>query len=150
MVKEQGSGQSAARVTSYLMQPWQLRRHNLSRMTPRIGWWWGWRACMSARWSIRCCALAWSSETVSGRHLQGTQQKALIWGPAGMLPPWKRHSKLVYYLRAGSITVQSLNCNVDTKIKCPHLYSSSTHSQYLIVYQWEYKLQLNYQTNYKM
>lgn len=77
MVKEQGSGQSAARVTSYLMQPWQLRRHNLSRMTPRIGWWWGWRACMSARWSIRCCALAWSSETVSGRHLQGTQQKAL-------------------------------------------------------------------------
>lgn len=127
MVKERGSGPSAARVTSYLMQPWQLKHRNLSRKTPRIGWWWGWRACMSARWSIRCCALAWSSETVSGRHLQGTQQRPLSWEPTGMVPPWKQHSTLIAYLWAGSITVHRIKCNVDTSLKCPHLYWSSRH-----------------------
>lgn len=64
-------GRATARGTSYLMRLWRPRRHNLSRTTPRTGWWWGWRACRSAGWSTRCFASAWSSETVEGRHLQG-------------------------------------------------------------------------------
>lgn len=80
MVKLQSWGESTARDTSYLMQLWQPRHHNLSRTTPRIGWWWGWRACTSAGWSIRCFASAWSSETVEGRHLQEdeTRKRSLI------------------------------------------------------------------------
>lgn len=65
----------SARVTSYLKPLWQLRRHNWSRRTPRTGWWWGWRACTSAGWSIRCFALAWSSVTSEGRHLQDKRKR---------------------------------------------------------------------------
>lgn len=77
-VKPQSWGRSPARDTSYLMQLWPPRHHNLSRTTPRIGWWWGWRACTSAGWSIQCFASAWSSETVEGRHLQEKHSEGFL------------------------------------------------------------------------